>query len=527
MWALTITNPRSEPLQIKLVPGLMVLGRLNTCDIVIDDVGASRRHAEIYYDPLPGLVTIKDLNSSNGTYVNSHRITALLRLQDGDVIRIGQTVMHLARIAETPAARENTDGTQMFSRDLVLEAIDEHPVLLNEIMEKLNTVIDLDTAFRQLNEIVTRTMGVDLCQIILAVDFERFSRQQADGVIARTIHSVSVESTSLEICVPVVGDGRPLAVIHLVRSRPGARPFDKHDLHLAVAISHQAALTIQRIRLIQAAREEMRLKQNLLRFVSSVEADGLLKDYFETGVMPGLVEHKVTVLSVEIAAPGGSLPRSDPRTFTAFLDPFFKHATQIVQAADGIVRYLGDGLLAVFIEAQGLPGPEERALAVAQELLRYIKQDASCAGDQVAVVAVAVNTAMAMVGYIGTRDWVEFNVIGDLVRSTCLMQAQAFPNRILVDVSTADVVRNRFIVQDAGSLSLYPGRPPVAVCEVSLARTAPFAQPAEEEQEKVEEKPKEESAGRAEEKDGSMSAAFRAVAEKFRSRTKKEDSDHS
>ena len=248
MWSLTITSPNSEPLQIKLVPGRMTIGRLKTSDIVIDDPVASRRHADIYYDPLPELVTIKDLNSINGTYVNRHRVTDIMRLQDGDVVRIGQTVMHLSRIADAASAHKDITGTQMFSRDMVLEAVDEHPIILNEIMEKLNPMVRSDDAIHTLIGSITRSLGVDLCEIILASDFENSMLTAPEGMISRSIRNASVETTPLEICLPVMGDGKPMALIHLGRSRPGATPFTKRDVQLAVAISNQTALTLQRIR---------------------------------------------------------------------------------------------------------------------------------------------------------------------------------------------------------------------------------------------------------------------------------------
>ena len=105
MWSLTITNPKSEPVQIKLVPGKMLIGRMVTSDIVINDVAASRRHAEIYFDSVSEVASINDLNSSNGTYVNRHKITGFYRLQSGDVIRIGQTVMYLTKITNVEKGR--------------------------------------------------------------------------------------------------------------------------------------------------------------------------------------------------------------------------------------------------------------------------------------------------------------------------------------------------------------------------------------------------------------------------------------
>lgn len=75
-----------------LLGSLVTLGRDYSADIVVDDPGVSRRHSEIRVtNDGPHLVTsIRDLNSTNGTFVNGDRITSQ-RLQDGDRVTIGRT----------------------------------------------------------------------------------------------------------------------------------------------------------------------------------------------------------------------------------------------------------------------------------------------------------------------------------------------------------------------------------------------------------------------------------------------------
>lgn len=64
-------------------------GRRNA-DVTLDDPDVSRQHAVIErYDEK---FLIKDLESTNGTYLNGQRITIDF-LEDGDVIRMGKTVM--------------------------------------------------------------------------------------------------------------------------------------------------------------------------------------------------------------------------------------------------------------------------------------------------------------------------------------------------------------------------------------------------------------------------------------------------
>ncbi|HEY7987683.1 MAG TPA: DUF3662 and FHA domain-containing protein, partial [Lapillicoccus sp.] len=73
-----------------LIGAHTVIGRDELADVVLDDPGISRRHCEIRVtNDGPHLVTsIRDLGSTNGTFVNGERITST-RLDEGDEITIG------------------------------------------------------------------------------------------------------------------------------------------------------------------------------------------------------------------------------------------------------------------------------------------------------------------------------------------------------------------------------------------------------------------------------------------------------
>ena len=75
-----------------LIGAHTVIGRDELADIVLDDPGISRRHCEVRVtNDGPHLVTsIRDLGSTNGTFVNGQRITST-RLDEGDQITVGRT----------------------------------------------------------------------------------------------------------------------------------------------------------------------------------------------------------------------------------------------------------------------------------------------------------------------------------------------------------------------------------------------------------------------------------------------------
>src|SRR3954471_8146382 len=71
------------------------------CDVNLMDPEVSRRHAAIRDQG--GSLAIEDLGSTNGTYVNGSRISAVTVLKDGDEVRLGNTVWAIRSTAPADA----------------------------------------------------------------------------------------------------------------------------------------------------------------------------------------------------------------------------------------------------------------------------------------------------------------------------------------------------------------------------------------------------------------------------------------
>lgn len=89
MW-LTIRSERNFGVSFEIAGGEFIAGRDPGCDLHIEDSKASRQHVAL--TPLPdGTVRVRDLGSSNGTWMNTKRIEHGL-LQGGEQLQIGHTV---------------------------------------------------------------------------------------------------------------------------------------------------------------------------------------------------------------------------------------------------------------------------------------------------------------------------------------------------------------------------------------------------------------------------------------------------
>jgi pSer/pThr/pTyr-binding forkhead associated (FHA) protein len=105
--AVTVTRGPQlvAPITIPITSEVITVGRHPDCDVVLDDMTVSRRHAELRRTG--DEVTVTDLGSLNGTYVNREPVDQT-SLTDGDTIWIGK---YRLRFQSRPALTTPTGTT--------------------------------------------------------------------------------------------------------------------------------------------------------------------------------------------------------------------------------------------------------------------------------------------------------------------------------------------------------------------------------------------------------------------------------
>ena len=89
MWILrTVTDGIPEKTFRVLPGGVRTLGRATGADFIVDAALVSRVHCRVTALPDGGL-EVRDLDSTNGTYVNGRRVESA-RLTPGDRMQIGR-----------------------------------------------------------------------------------------------------------------------------------------------------------------------------------------------------------------------------------------------------------------------------------------------------------------------------------------------------------------------------------------------------------------------------------------------------
>jgi class 3 adenylate cyclase/pSer/pThr/pTyr-binding forkhead associated (FHA) protein len=467
MYYVVIHTPDHEPSRIPLNVGKLTIGRAANNNLVLEDSSASRMHAEISMDDSL-VVFVTDLNSTNGTFVNRQRISGTLRLNVGDLVRIGQVVIQIMKQEKTETAAK-AKSSHMFTRELLLESLDQHSILLYEVARKLNLATTPATMSNDLAQLVKNSLGVANCIVLMRSQLDELGGNPSAELILRVVKNRSAEITPSEMFVPIMlSEGEVMGVLCMSKSLPVTRPFEHRDLQVAVAISYQAALTIQRMMLLDQVRKEEQARQLLMRFVSPAESKFLLQDYLKSGKLPPLRERKVTILFADIADSTGMGEKLGPQRFADILNKFYADAVEIIFKHHGILKYLGDGIMAIFLDAEApdmLPS-EERATVSGYELLHRTKTTGRLQAEHRTVIGVSINTGVAMVGYIGTSERPEFNALGDVVNVAFRMQEYARPNRIVAGPATIAAIVDKYRVQRIGEISLKGRAQTVQVYEI-------------------------------------------------------------
>ena len=103
-----ISTGQGKEKSFQLRDGSMIAGRHPSCHIIVPDPQVSKRHLQLHVDG--GTVTLRDLDSRNGTSVNG-RPVKLHVLEDGDIITLGN---HTLTFDATGAAQGHAAGAAGF-----------------------------------------------------------------------------------------------------------------------------------------------------------------------------------------------------------------------------------------------------------------------------------------------------------------------------------------------------------------------------------------------------------------------------
>ena len=450
----------------------LVVGRAPTSDLAIIDPTISRRHAEVQVDDA-GDVYVRDLGSSNGTFVNGTRVESA-RLLVGDLVTFGKVGFRLHEVASptpSPPRAAPTILRQLSVREqrAALADLDTSRQKLSKLLEVskgLGKAADIDGLLEKIVDYANQILDVDRVAILLADDrgelTPKIARDKRGGDTARAVpqsiartavndkvailsdnagedsrfggHSIVMQQVRSTICCPLIGsEDRVLGVLY-VDNVTTAHRFSDDDLEFCVAFAGIAAVAIENGQFAQRIQREMIARTNFERFFAPQLAKRIAES--AESMRLGGEKRTVAVLFSDIRGFTRLSETMRPDEMAHLLTEYFTQMVDCVFRYDGTLdKFMGDAVMAQWGAPIGGPDDADKAIRSAIDMMRELETLNArwrAEGRPQLRIGIGVNYGEAFAGNIGSEKRLEFTVIGDTVNTARRLCDAAGPGEILI-----------------------------------------------------------------------------------------------
>jgi adenylate cyclase len=386
------------------------IGRHPKNNIRLNDREISKEHAVIERDN--GRFTLRDLRSSNGTYVNARRVSECT-LKDGDEISLGSmrlfftvekegdsrtsvrdlvtilpqdpagtTHIH-AKLEDKPADLDFRPAADVGDFEVLKR--DYEKLRLTHELSRVGLTLDLQVLLSKTLDVVFSILPADN-GVIMLVDPEtnmlvpHTVKQRATGnkpqeillsstILNQVLHdrasvlssdafldprfsgsqSIISQGIRAAMCVPLVAVNKVVGVMHLdSRERVGA--FTEKDLQLLKAVAVQTAIAIENTRLVRQIEEEAKTRGQLSRFLSPHVVEAMVAGKGEPIQKGGRERTEASVLFSDIRGfTKLSEAAGGPQEVVDLLNDYFERLVDIVFKWHGVLdKFIGDALMATW-----------------------------------------------------------------------------------------------------------------------------------------------------------------------------------
>lgn len=481
--------------QVELSPGQYTIGRTQQNDVFILHKSLSRQHARLTVTET-GEVTLEDLGSKNGTFVDGMRVSEA-SLGRRHYLKCGDVVFSYIN-EEAPVSGRDTDpevvvdpsldptrqpletmlsktGTASIHELSATHRAHETLRVLLKVSELLASPGDLDDILIRTLELIFQLLDVDRASVLLGEPGEvpvprvarrrdgqpvgqaPFSRRIVDYVLGRKMAalfgdvrsdvriaaagSIVQQSIAASMCAPLLNrDQEPIGAIYvdrLVSHGAPARRYGQTDLEFLSAFAHQVAIAVDNASLRMRLETEALRRSTLQRFFPPTTIEALMK---AGGELP-VTETPATVLFCDISGFTALCARRRPRKIIEFLNAYFPAVVGAVVAHEGTLeKYIGDALLATWGAPLRHDDDAARAVAAALDMQRAVgelNEEFRRTGrfEEIAV-HIGVATGAVAAGNIGSSQYLQYATVGQVTTLASRICDVAGPGEVVIDEAT-------------------------------------------------------------------------------------------
>ncbi len=491
--------------QHQISAGQTVIGRTKVCELFINDDTISRNHARIFEQD--GAYLLEDLDSRNGVFVGDRPVQSV-PLVPGMVLRLGNVSI---LVDETGAAvfnvRLSDDLPEQGVMDsLIIDDLQKHlgessagtnqegtPAglgvaleLFQHAAETLLTGSDLSEVTEGAVGLALKSLPVDRGFLSLTEDGQlvpHATQAQSDldtnrpmqlsrtiakqvmedrtAVLIRdtgsmeglaTAHSIVQMKIQSAMCAPLISGDEVVGIIY-VDCVDSKKILTSEHLGIICVLALMVSSALEQYRLRQSMEEEKRRREELSCRLSPNVVERVLAGKAELGSK----ETEITVLFADMVGFTSMSEKHEPRQVVELLNDLFDALTDEVFRQDGTLdKYIGDALIAFFGAPEEQTDHPQRALRAGLAMQKRLKQLAELHPDWPPLsMRIGINSGMAVVGDIGSKQRRDYTVIGDTVNIASRLESQvAHAGEVVIGPLTAERCSNDFELEELEETAL-------------------------------------------------------------------------
>jgi len=502
-----------------------VLGRSTTASVRLADREVSRKHSQI--DREGNDYVLRDLGSSNGTFLNGKRIVGPVKLGDGDEVLIGTSKMEFrltsgaqsgnnaeivhtgkAGVLEGVVARTSAKATFLpveqvqdvgqlkrdyerlrvgheFSTYVRLER--DLNELLRRILEIAFDLIPCDNGVVLLRdphsqELVIQAMrqrkpgqgkvlvsDTLLAQVQLTKEGVLTSDAIADKRFqaSQSIIALGVRSA---MAVPLLASsGEDVKGIMFLDSRERIAAFTTKDLEVLSAIAAQASVALENSEYARALEFEATQRAQLARFLSPALVEQAARGSIELSKGGALSE--LTILFSDVRGFTRISEKLPAQEVVRMLNDYFELMVDILFEHEGILdKFIGDAIMGLWGAPVKRPDDATNAVRAAVKMQKRVaewNEERVAQGKEPIRIGIGLHTGQVVVGNMGSSKALSYTAIGDGVNLASRLCGIAGEDMIVISEECAQRAgKDKFVLEPLPPAKVKNREAPVEIYRV-------------------------------------------------------------
>jgi adenylate cyclase len=297
-----------------------------------------------------------------------------------------------------------------------------------------------------------------------------FSKQELSRPISKTKNLI-LTTAALIIIISVWGiyfsSQKMVNEIHLL-SR-AARAVGSGNLDVSVAVNSKDELG-QLANEFNSMVMHLREKLQMQKFVSKLTVQ-MIQARGGSRVVPQEGERRsVTILFSDIRNFTTIAERLEPEQIVELINIYFDVQTQIIEANRGVVdKFMGDQIMSIF-QGPSMIVNATRAAVEIQRAVSALNKQREAMGAATLELGIGINQGSAVMGNMGSKQRMDYTVIGDVVNIAARLCSVARGSQIIAELGTARQLNGNYSTILLEPIFVKGRTKAVEICEVNYER---------------------------------------------------------